>query len=94
MSKFLDRFGREWSIRTGGLRRQSVRARAIGDTNAVSIAGDQDRPGVFLILHGIDGRTVWSTWLPFRTLEEADEASGDVAFLHRIVDELYYNSQA
>lgn len=94
MSKFLDRFGRGWSIRTGGLRRQSIRARAIGDTDAVSIAGDQDRPGIFLSLYGIDGRTVWSTWVPFRTLDEADEAAGDDGFLHRIVDELYYNSQA
>jgi len=94
MSEFQDQFGRRWTIHVGGLRRAVTLARAVGHHGSVHSEGEIERPGIHFTLHGLDGRTVWSTWVPCRTHDDAVQASGDDGFLRRVVDELYYISQA
>jgi len=94
MVEFQDRFGRPWTVRVGGLRAHGITELAVGHDTAASIRGDLSRPGLRLAVHGMDGRTIWSTWVPFPTLEAATQASDDPTFLQRVVDELYYHSRA
>jgi len=94
MSEFEDQFGRSWTLHVGGLRRPVTLAKAVGHHGSIAVEGEVERPGLRFTLHGMDGRTVWSTWVPFPTHAAAVEASADRTFVRRVIDELYYISQA
>ncbi len=87
-TEFADRFGRRWRVEL-----DQVRANEIEKVVPIHDPLPQ-RPGLSFVLFSADGRARWSTWVPFRSLAEASAASEDLAYLDRVVEELYYTAMA
>lgn len=87
-TEFADRFGRRWRVELDQVRSNEIE-------KVVPIEGPlRQRPGLRFVLFSKDGTPSWSTWLPFRSIDAASEASDDLAYLDRVVEELYYTAMA